>query len=85
MDKAWRPSISRWEMPFPRAAVIYWLLNSRITVERVRRIVRGQNYDEIITYSFISPKDYELLRLDEEGKKAIRILNISRGKVYIST
>lgn len=43
--------------------------------ERVRRIVRGQNYDEIVTYSFISPKDYELLRLDEEGKKAIRILN----------
>ena len=43
--------------------------------ERVKRIIRGQDYNEIITYSFISPKDYALLRLDGEAEKAIRIKN----------
>ena len=43
--------------------------------ERAKRALRMQNYSEIITYSFISPKDYELLRIGEEAKKAIKIKN----------
>ena len=43
--------------------------------ERAKRIVRGQDYNEIITYSFISPKDYALLRIGEEADRAIRIKN----------
>ncbi len=43
--------------------------------ERIKRIMRGQGCNEIITYSFISPKDYALLRLEEEGERAIRIKN----------
>ncbi len=43
--------------------------------ERVKRIVCGQDYNEIITYSFISPKDYVLLRIEGEADKAIRIKN----------
>ncbi len=43
--------------------------------ERVKRVVRGQDYNEIITYSFISPKDYALLRMEGEAEKAIRIKN----------
>ena len=43
--------------------------------ERVKRVVRGQNYNEIITYSFISPKDYAFLRMEGEAEKAIRIKN----------
>ena len=43
--------------------------------ERVKRIVCGQDYNEIITYSFISPKDYALLRIEGEADKAIRIKN----------
>lgn len=39
------------------------------------RAMRMQDYSEIITYSFISPKDYALLRLDGEAEKAIRIKN----------
>lgn len=45
------------------------------TEERVKRAVRGQDYNEIITYSFISPKDYALLRIADEAEKAIRIKN----------
>ncbi len=45
------------------------------TEERVKRIARGQDYNEIITYSFISPKDYALLRIGEEAERAIRIKN----------
>ncbi len=43
--------------------------------ERAKRALRMQNYSEIITYSFISPKDYELLRIGDEAKKAIKIKN----------
>lgn len=43
--------------------------------ERVKRIARGQDYNEIITYSFISPKDYAQLRIGEEAERAIRIKN----------
>lgn len=43
--------------------------------ERVKRVIRGQDYNEIITYSFISPKDYALLRMESEAEKAIRIKN----------
>ena len=39
------------------------------------RAMRMQDYSEIITYSFISPKDYALLRLDGEAEKSIRIKN----------
>lgn len=45
------------------------------TEERVKRIARGQNYNEIITYSFISPKDYAQLRIGGEAERAIRIKN----------
>ena len=37
--------------------------------ERAKRALRMQNYSEIITYSFISPKDYELLRIGDEAKR----------------
>ena len=43
--------------------------------ERAKRALRIQNYSEIITYSFISPKDYELLRIGDEAKRAIKIKN----------
>ena len=43
--------------------------------ERAKRALRMQNYSEIITYSFISPKDYELLRIGDEAKRAIKIKN----------
>lgn len=43
--------------------------------ERAKAVLGGQGYGEIITYSFISPKDYARLRLEEEGKRAIRIRN----------
>ncbi len=39
------------------------------------RAMRMQDYSEIITYSFISPKDYARLRMGEEAGKAIRIKN----------
>ena len=39
------------------------------------RAMRMQDYSEIITYSFISPKDYAWLRMGEEAEKAIRIKN----------
>ena len=42
---------------------------------RTKRALRGQDFGEIITYSFISPKDYALLRLDDELARAIRIKN----------
>lgn len=43
--------------------------------ERAKAAMRGQDFAEIITYSFISPKDYELLRLQGEAEKTIRIKN----------
>ncbi len=43
--------------------------------EAIKRALRSQNYCEIITYSFISPKDYELIHMAEEAKKAIHIKN----------
>ena len=43
--------------------------------ERARRRLTFEGCSEIITYSFISPKDYALLRIPEEGEKAIRIQN----------
>ena len=43
--------------------------------ERAKAVLCGQGYSEIITYSFISPADYARLRMEEEGKKAIRIRN----------
>ncbi len=43
--------------------------------ERTKAVLCGQGYSEIITYSFISPADYARLRMEEEGKKAIRIRN----------
>ena len=42
---------------------------------RAKRALHGQDFSEIITYSFISPKDYALLRLDGEVERAIRIRN----------
>ena len=45
------------------------------TRERAMRALRGQDYSEIITYSFISPKDYALLRMEQEEGRAIRIKN----------
>ena len=43
--------------------------------EKTKRAMREQDFSEIITYSFISPKDYEMLRLNEESTRAIRIKN----------
>ena len=43
--------------------------------ERAKAVLCGQGYSEIITYSFISPADYARLRMEEEGRKAIRIRN----------
>ena len=43
--------------------------------ERAKAVLRGQGYCEAVTYSFISPKDYELLRLHGEAERAIRIKN----------
>ena len=48
---------------------------SQMREESAKRALRGQGYSEIITYSFISPKDYELVRLHGEIEKAIRIRN----------
>ncbi len=42
---------------------------------RAAAALRGQGFCEAVTYSFISPKDYALLRMEEEGKRAIRIVN----------
>ena len=42
---------------------------------RAKCALHGQDFSEIITYSFISPKDYALLRLDGEVERAIRIRN----------
>ena len=43
--------------------------------ERAKAALRGQGYCEIITYSFISPKDYELIRMEDALAGAIRIRN----------
>ena len=42
---------------------------------RAGSALRRQGYSEAITYSFISPRDYALLRIADEAKKAIRIVN----------
>ncbi len=42
---------------------------------RLKEILISQNLNEIVTYSFISPKDYELLRLNDEIEKSIKIKN----------
>ncbi len=42
---------------------------------RAKKVMRMQDYSEIITYSFISPKDYELVRMEKEAENAIRIKN----------
>ena len=42
---------------------------------RAGKALRGQGFAEAITYSFISPKEYAFLRLEEEGARAIRIVN----------
>lgn len=44
-------------------------------LERTSRALRMQDFSEIITYSFISPKEYERLGIGEEIKSAIRIMN----------
>ena len=51
------------------------LTDKQRAAERVKKILRGQNYNEIITYSFISPKDYQLLRIPEKAEQAIKIVN----------
>ena len=43
--------------------------------EEVKKILTAQGCSEIITYSFISPKDYELIRMEGDIPKAIRIKN----------
>ena len=58
------------------AAVTNGGLNaSQRRAARAKRALRGQDFSEIITYSFISPKDYALLRIEEEAARAIRIKN----------
>ena len=42
---------------------------------RAGEALRGQGFCEAITYSFISPKDYALLRIGGEAQQAIRIVN----------
>ena len=44
-------------------------------LERTSRALRMQDFSEIITYSFISPKEYERLGIGEEIISAIRIMN----------
>ena len=51
------------------------LTDAQAKEERTKAVLGGQGCSEIITYSFISPKDYARLRLEEEGKRAIRIRN----------
>lgn len=43
--------------------------------EELKKLLTAQGCGEIITYSFISPKDYELIRMGDEIPKAIRIKN----------
>ena len=43
--------------------------------ENIKKIMSAQGCSEIITYSFISPKDYELLRMEDEIPRAIKIQN----------
>ncbi len=43
--------------------------------EELKKLLTAQGCSEIITYSFISPKDYELIRMEDEIPKAIRIKN----------
>ena len=43
--------------------------------EEVKKLLTAQGCSEIITYSFISPKDYELIRKGDEIPKTIRIKN----------
>ena len=42
---------------------------------RAGNALREQGYSEAITYSFISPKDYALLRIADEAQSAIKIVN----------
>ena len=42
---------------------------------RAGNALREQGYSEAITYSFISPKDYALLRIADEAQRAIKIVN----------
>lgn len=42
---------------------------------RAGNALREQGYSEAITYSFISPKDYVLLRIADEAQRAIKIVN----------
>ena len=42
---------------------------------RAGNALREQGYSEAITYSFISPKDYALLRIADEARRAIKIVN----------
>ena len=43
--------------------------------EEVKKLLTAQGCSEIITYSFISPKDYEFIRMADELEKAIKIKN----------
>ena len=45
------------------------------TEMRAKRALRMQDYSEIITYSFISPKDYEMVGMADDAEKAIKIKN----------
>ena len=43
--------------------------------EKIRQTMSAQGCSEMISYSFISPKDYELLRMEDEIAKALKIKN----------
>ena len=42
---------------------------------RVKNVLRTQGYMETINYSFISPKDYAMLKIEEKAAEAIKLIN----------
>ena len=42
---------------------------------RVKNLLRTQGYSETVNYSFISPKDYAMLKISEQTQRAIKIKN----------
>ena len=42
---------------------------------RVKNILRTQGYAETVNYSFVSPKDFAMVKMEEEAAKAIKIKN----------
>lgn len=45
------------------------------SIENLKNLLVGYGFNEIITYSFVSEKEYDLFGLEKNGEKLIKILN----------